>query len=707
MGEAIRLICACVGAANVEQSDFPPDRPWRFRLRFCVAPIPLAVLTGLFGLIAIAAVGADSEQNRPPGQGETRSSGSSSESSSAFDTAEEMIVSATRTPRTRGSIPSFTTVLDGDDLAVSVSTSLADELRFVTGLQVTQAGGRGGVSTLSLRGLDPNHVVVLIDGVRLNDPTNSQGGSFDPTTLTLVNIDRVEVIPGPLSSVYGSDALAGVINIITRKAGPNDDPKASVSARGGRFHEGSVVAQASGGLAGVAGLSIGAGIDTFRDPNSDGGYDGASIKAKLNATLPFEIDFEGFTRIHESSSRAYPESSGGSELATLPAMQDRNVREILFGLSLDRDLGDFNRTTIRLSRTSRREDLDSPGIVPALPFDPFTDVPPSSAGDEYKRWDLALTTDWDVPAFDVSGTSLDTRVVAGVDFLWEDGESDAYLDFGGGPTPFPFYDDRRTIGIYGEIAEAIGKFVVLSAGLRFDTTPDEKDRLAPSAGVTVDIPQTTLTLFGSYGEGFKRPSFYALGNPLVGNPNLLVEKSRGWEIGVRARALDDRLRGQISYFDIKVNDIIVFDAAAFILRNEPRLISRGVQLELDWEPRDWLDLRGGITYNPTDFENTSLSPENRSRWRGFAHLNVRPLDQIEMSLRVLAVSSSKASSFQTGNRVITLAGYERVDVRVTYQPQKWLEAFVEIQNLTNQTHREAVGFESPGIAPRLGLTIRH
>jgi hypothetical protein len=118
-------------------------------------------------------------------------------------------------------------------------------------------------------------------------------------------------------------------------------------------------------------------------------------------------------------------------------------------------------------------------------------------------------------------------------------------------------------------------------------------------------------------------------------------------------------------------------------------------------------LRGGITYNPTDFENTSLSPENRSRWRGFAHLNVRPLDQIEMSLRVLAVSSSKASSFQTGNRVITLAGYERVDVRVTYQPQKWLEAFVEIQKLTNQTHREAVGFESPGIAPRLGLTIRH
>lgn len=657
------------------------------------------VLVGFGSLVAIVPISVASESDAPVGPAQAEST--------AFDGAEEMIVSATRTPRSRGSVPNFTTVLEGKDLDTSVSTSLVDALRFVPGLQITQDGGRGGRAALSLRGLDPNHVIVLIDGVRLNDPTNSRGGSFDPTTLALVDIERVEIVRGSLSSVYGSDALAGVVNVITRDAEPDDDLQASLRARGGRFHTGNVVAQASSGLAGVAGLTIGAGLDTFRDPNSDGGYDGASLKAKLTTSLPLQVDFEAFTRIHKSSSRAFPESSGGPELATLREMEDRDVREILFGISFDRDFGDFNSTILRLSRTSRREDLDSPGIDPVPPFDPFADVPPSTAGDEYKRWDLSLTSDWQIPKLDLAGTSINSRIVAGADFVWEDGESDTTLDFGGGPTRFPFFDDRRTIGIYGELEERIGKFVVLSAGLRFDTTPDEQDRLSPSAGLAIELPSTTLTLFGSYGEGFKRPSFYALGNPLVGNPNLLVEKSRSWEVGLRGRAFGDRLRGQLSYFDIQVSDIIIFDASEFRLRNESRLISRGVEIEFEWEARDWLELRGGVTFNPTDFEGTSVSPENRSRWRGFGELTLTPVDRFEMSLRVFAVSSIKASSFATGSRVTTLAGYERVDLRMTYLHENWLDIFVEIENLTDRTYREAVGFESPGIAPRAGVTLRH
>jgi len=625
-------------------------------------------------------------------------------SASAFEDVEEMIVSASRTPRARDRVPTSTTVLKGRELEASVSTSLADALRFVPSLQITQEGGRGGRASLSLRGLDPNHVVVLIDGVRLNDPTNTRGGSFDPTTLALVDIERVEIINGPISSVYGSDALAGVINIITRKADPDDPLTASASARGGRFHSGNVVAEASSGLQGIAGLSIGASFDTFRDPHSDGGYDGASLKAKLNTVLPFDIGFETFTRIHKSSSRSFPESSGGPELSTLRKMEDRDVREILFGLAFDRQFGDRLSTTLRLSQMSRREDLDSPGIAPA---NSAAVVPPSTVGDEYNRWDLSLTSDWTLPKFDVHGQSVTSEITLGTDFVWENGESDTHLDFGGTSIRIPFFDNRRTIGIFGEVEHQIGEFVVLSTSLRYDTTPDEVDRFSPSTGLAIDIPGTRMSVFGRYGEGFKRPSFYALGNPQIGDPNLNVEKSRGWEVGVRGYALDGSLRFALSYFDIEVKDIIVFDAENIELKNEDRLISRGVDLELDWDANTWLDLRGGITFNPTDFEGTSASPENRSRWRGFAQLTLTPIKAFELSLRVLAVSSSKASSFQTGSRVITLAGYERVDIRLTHFPREWLEVFFEIENLTDRTYREAVGFESPGIAPRLGVTIRH
>lgn len=623
---------------------------------------------------------------------------------------EEMVVTGSRSPRGRSTLPNSTTVLTGEELDSSISTSLDDALRFVPGLQLTQEGARGGRSQLSMRGLDPNHVVVLIDGVRLNDPTNARGGSFDPTTLALVDIDRVEIVRGPLSTVYGSDALAGAINIITRRAAPDADPKMSVRARGGRFHTGNAIAQATTGVRGVVGLSLGAAIDTSRDPNSDGGYDGASLKAKINTTLPFDVDFEAFTRIHQGSARSYPDSSGGSERATLRSMEDRDIREILFGFVLERSFGDLASIETRVSRASRREDLTSPGIVQELPYDPFSDVPPSRAGDEYKRWDLSVVSTWTPGEWAVFETAFRPTIVAGVDSVWEDGESDTHLDFTGtGDGPFTrnaFFDNRRTVGIFGELEQSIGPYVTLSGSLRFDTIPDENDRLSPAAGLAVQIPQTPLTLFGHYSEGYKRPSFYALGNPLVGDPNLRSEKSQGWEIGVRGHALNQRLRGQISYFDIEVEDLIDFDSSIFQLTNQKRLISRGVELEASWQATPFIDLRGGVTFNPTDFDDTSDAPENRSRWRGYAALVARPHTSLEIDLRILAVGSSKASSFSTGGRVDTLAGYERIDVRVLWSPREWLDLFVEIENLTNRTYREAVGFESPGIAPRAGIVLR-
>jgi iron complex outermembrane receptor protein/vitamin B12 transporter len=623
---------------------------------------------------------------------------------------EEMVVTGSRTPRDRTTLPNSTTVLTGEELDSSISTSLDDALRFAPGLQLTQNGAQGGRTQLSMRGLDPNHVVILIDGVRLNDPTNSRGGSFDPTTLALVDIDRVEIVRGPLSTVYGSDALAGAINIITRRAAPDADAKMSVRARGGRFHTGNAIAQATTGVRGVVGLSLGAAIDTSRDPNSDGGYDGASLKAKINTTLPFEVDFEAFTRIHQGSARSYPDSSGGSELATLDSMEDRDIREILFGFVLERSFGDLASIETRISRASRREDLTSPGIVPVPPFDPFTDVPPSRAGDEYKRWDLSFVSTWTPGEWTFLETVFRPKIVAGVDSVWEDGESDTYLDFTGtGEGPFTrnaFFEKRRTVGVFGELEQSIGPYVTLSGSLRYDTIPDENDRLSPAAGLTVRIPQTPITLFGHYSEGYKRPSFYALGNPLVGDPNLRAEKSQGWEIGVRGHALDNRLRGQISYFDIEVEDLIDFDSSIFRLTNQRRLISRGVELEASWQATQFIDLRGGVTFNPTDFEDTSAAPQNRSRWRGYAALVARPHKSLEIDLRILAIGPSKASSFQTGGRVDTLAGYERIDVRVAWSARKWLDLFVEIENLTDRTYREAVGFESPGIAPRAGIVLR-
>lgn len=621
---------------------------------------------------------------------------------------EEMVVRAARTPDIRSTLPVSTTVLDGERLDDSISVTLADTLRFVPSLQLTQEGARGGRAQLSLRGLDPNHVVVLIDGLRLNDPMNSRGGAFDPTTLALVDIERVEILRGPLSTVHGSDALAGAIDIVTRRARPDDPPESSVRVRGGRFHTGNAIAQARTGLGGVAGLTLGAAYDTFRDPNSDGGYDGANLKARLDVPLPFALDFGAFTRLHQGSARSLPESSGGSELA-FPGQghEDRDVREILFGLTLSRPISTLGEVELRVGRTSRRERVRSPGIDASS----FLEVPATRSGDDYRRWDVTLASTLDAPRYALAGVPVDTRVVVGTDVVVEDGESDATLAFSAAPPglvlPGSFQDERRTIGVFGELEKTLADTVSVSASLRYDTTPDENDRLIPAAGLSIAIPRTPLTAFGHYSEGYKRPSFYALGNPLVGRPDLRSEKSRGWEAGLRGRFLDGRFGAQLVYFELLVKDLIDFDDATFSLANRRRLVSRGVELELDWRPCETLGLRAGGSWNGTRFAGEPGTPPlNRPEWRGFLSLDVRPVDSVELSARLLGVGSVKASSFRTLGRVDTLSGYARVDVRAAWRPRDWLDLFVEVENLTNATPREAVGFESPGIAPRAGFTLR-
>ncbi len=116
-------------------------------------------------------------------------------------------------------------------------------------MHVDQVGGRGGTGSLYMRGADPNYTLVLVDGVRVNDPTNARGGSFDFSALDMADVERVEIARGPYSAVYGGDALAGVINIVTRHA-PAEKGYASVDAMGGAYDTREIAVNTGGPAAG-------------------------------------------------------------------------------------------------------------------------------------------------------------------------------------------------------------------------------------------------------------------------------------------------------------------------------------------------------------------------------------------------------------------------------------------------------------------------
>src|SRR6478736_1968656 len=145
--------------------------------------------------------------------------------------AEHVLVTATRLgdDDTRANV----SVLDASQIAARNPANVVDLLRDMPGLFVQQSGGRGSVVSVFTRGAQPNFTLVLLDGVKANDPTNTRGGSYDFSTLDLNDIERIELVRGPASAIYGSDALSGVINIISRHG--SHTPQAGLDVEGGSF----------------------------------------------------------------------------------------------------------------------------------------------------------------------------------------------------------------------------------------------------------------------------------------------------------------------------------------------------------------------------------------------------------------------------------------------------------------------------------------
>ena len=146
----------------------------------------------------------------------------------------EIIVTGSRVATRPDDLAANVTVLSRADFDVEKPARLADLLRRVAGVHIDQVGGRGGTGSLYMRGADPNYTLVLVDGVRVNDPTNARGGSFDFSTFDVADVERVEVARGPYSAVYGGDALAGVVNIVTRRA-PRERTQVALDAMGGAY----------------------------------------------------------------------------------------------------------------------------------------------------------------------------------------------------------------------------------------------------------------------------------------------------------------------------------------------------------------------------------------------------------------------------------------------------------------------------------------
>jgi vitamin B12 transporter len=608
------------------------------------------------------------------------------------DDMAEVVVACSRLPVKLTDIGTNVTVLNRDDFDADQPTQLSDVLRNVAGVHIDEVGGRGGTGSLYLRGADPNYTLVLVNGVRVNDPTNARGGSFDFSMFDVDDIERIEVARGPYSSVFGGDALAGVINIVTRDgSGGDNDFNASADAMAGAYgtHE---LALRAGGSVDDGSWTLGVGDSKQGEVVRGNQFDSQRVSGSFTDTL-------GGTRVQLTARYAdtgrdtFPDDSGGYQYAAIRDTEHRQAHESVFGAGFTRDSGDSS-LRLALGYFDRGEIIDSPGVAPGI-RDPFG-IPPSVVNAGMQRFTATFNGNFSVRPY--------LEVAYGAEYQHEQGTSDGQLDFGGGfvlPTSFDL--TRSSWAPFAEARVSTDNGFSAQAGLRVDKPDAYGSVTSPRLRVAYDFgTHGAFTVAGAWGKAFKLPSMYALGHPIVGNPDLVPERSESHELSVAQSLLNDTVNWSLTWFDGEFRNAIDFDPGPPpMLVNRDRVDTQGFELAGHVSTTEDLVFDASVTQARSRVASTGDELRNRPEWRAGAGVHWTPIEPLRLTGAVTYVGSSLDSSIATGD--VTLPSYTLVDVSASWQVAKNFEAYAAIDNLTDQQYQQFVGFEVRGIMPRVGV----
>jgi vitamin B12 transporter len=594
--------------------------------------------------------------------------------------ADEVIVTGTYSPVTSEQLASSVTVINQEQLQALSSHSLVDALRQVPSIWVEQQGGAGGLTAIALRGAEANHTLVLLDGVQLNDPTNTRGGAFDVNNINIDSVKRIEIIRGAQSAIYGSDALAGVIHIITLE--PTKTAQQNFSATVGEdgYKTASIATSGSVDNVGYA----------FKVQGKDGGdaIEGSTAKnqevlAKLNWQADaHRIDFS--YRYFDGEKTNFPEQSGGPLLAVLRDLDVSDFTDQNAALAWQWQVTSAWRSKVQASWFNREEDLTSPGIVNALPatgsVTDFTRENVSwvnTIGDEKTLW---------------ANIGLETK--------HESGDSVGYVDYGF-PMPTDFSLDRRINSSFININAYATPDFLIQASVRRDDADGLSAKDSGQGGVRYQINEN-WSWFANAGKGFKLPSFLALGHALIGNKDLRPELATTRDTGVEWSANNTRIN--VSYFRNTYKDLIDFDNDLFTNVNRNLVDTRGTEVDVSWNSQDnqW-QLGAHASYADIDAESPLMGrPQVKAGANAMYVLN----NHWQFNANYLWVDDRLAASRYTGDAVIeTLDNYNRFDIGAKWTINTHVNINLRLENITDEEYLNDIGFPAVGRSGLVGVNV--
>jgi vitamin B12 transporter len=621
------------------------------------------------------------------------SSAETSTASSPDDALNEIVVVANRAPEPLSKIGNSVTVLDRAAIKDSQATVLSDLLVQTPGLTVTRNGGVGQPTSVFIRGATSDQTVVLIDGVQLNDPS-APGGGFNFANLLTAGVSRVEILRGAQSTLYGSQAIGGVVNIVT--ADPTGPFGGSVNAEGGSNGTGSFAGDIGGSSEKLQWRLSGnwystGGISTFderlggveRDASQIGGGAG---QLRYNFTPDLQLDLRGYYTTAHTDFDGYdtPTFTFGDDNEYSKTDQVLGYA----GLTLkspDRTL--TNRIAFQYTNTETRDYDPQAPLNDGIPTaETFYGIGRNEREEYQGTW--AITPQYQA----VFGAQHEKSTINTFDTQFD---------------PAPLQNDAEIDSGYAQLQGEVLPGLTLTAGERYDRHNVYGGHSTGQFAAAWVLNDAHTVLRSSFGQGFKAPSLYQLYSQ-YGNQALRPEQSHSWDAGVEQHVWDGRVLLSATYFQSDSRDLISFFDCTTpngLCATEPfgyyaniaRARSHGAELQAMVSATPDLSVSANFTLTDTEDRSGDSATYGKELPRRPKQAgNLSATYHWPVHLTTDAALRYGGRSFDDAANDIALGGYVLLDLRASYAFENHLELYARVENATGKHYETAYQYGALG-----------
>ncbi len=576
----------------------------------------------------------------------------------ADEDGDVVVVTAGRKSQDADKVGQSVSIIDEAQIKNLQQIQLPELLKVIPGVTVTRNGGAGNAVSVKIRGAASYQTVAMVDGVKLSDPSALQC-DFNLGTILVGNIERIEVVRGSQSVLWGSQAMGGVINMITKK--PTNTPETNIQGEFGSYNTQNYVANTSGK---VGGLSASLGVNYFDTDGfsafnknrggveKDGNHNfGANTKLNYEFNDAFSINAMGF----------YTKGKGDFDDTGSDALnkQSAEIKIGYLGANYNAFDGKF-KNTIGYSKTQTEREY------------------------YYPAWASTYNYKGDIDRYNYQGT-LNLRDDFGLVFGAEREEMDYTIDSGYSIARA----NQKTDALFIQADAKPTENLAVSAGLRNEHHNLYGDHLVFDINGSYSFNNGNSIIRASYGEGYRAPSLYELYDAWSGNKDLVPEESQSKDIGYSQKLLGGKLVLGATYFSIESKNLINWSG---VYKNVKSAEQKGVELEAKYQPTQNLSFNANYTDYSTEDKTTGKELARRPDNTAYVSVDYLWGIGVKTGLGITHVGDSYDND---ANSILT-KGYTIGDLRLSYKLNEKVEFFGRVENITDKKYETVYTYGTPG-----------